>query len=270
MHAGTTAKHTYSAFLSGAGPGRTLLYLVAVPRMRDAAKAGRHVSLSNDNNFSWLQLMTKFGVLPFPHPSSFVCEDVLFFSLKFYPLSPAGHRIMWAGSRHCLLGKKATIRCSEPPMCGTLSDKQPWFNIARPPLVPQLWELRRKYQEVEPTTFLMSIPIEELKDGEKESSDCCLCNVRCRPLLVTKTKLFVGRFVVEYLDAVSHTWSSATNDFCPWRFYTSDIFEYLYWVYTGILRMFETSGVLPAVCMEYLASVSYLFQRPFSHGEVVM
>ncbi|RDH21858.1 hypothetical protein M747DRAFT_15834 [Aspergillus niger ATCC 13496] len=42
----------------------------------------------------WLQLMTKFGVLPFPHPSSFVCEDVLFFSLKFYPLSPAGHRIM--------------------------------------------------------------------------------------------------------------------------------------------------------------------------------
>lgn len=53
-------------------------------------------------------------------------------------------------------------------MCGTLSDKQPWFNIARPPLVPQLWELRRKYQEVEPTTFLMSIPIEELKDGEKE------------------------------------------------------------------------------------------------------
>lgn len=53
-------------------------------------------------------------------------------------------------------------------MCGTLSDKQPWFIIARPPLVPQLWELRRKYQEVEPTTFLMSIPIEELKDGEKE------------------------------------------------------------------------------------------------------
>ncbi|RAH59202.1 hypothetical protein BO85DRAFT_265240 [Aspergillus piperis CBS 112811] len=30
MHAGTTAKHTYSAFLFGRGPGRTLLYVSSI------------------------------------------------------------------------------------------------------------------------------------------------------------------------------------------------------------------------------------------------
>lgn len=53
--------------------------------------------------------MTKFGGLPFPHPSSFVCEDVLFFLSEVLPTIPG------RSSDHGMYVRSAQVPANKAP-----------------------------------------------------------------------------------------------------------------------------------------------------------